>query len=107
MTFAWYGHLKFKWLENRPLMIVILAAWSIAFFEYCFQVPANRIGYTSGLSGYDLKVIQEVITLTVFVIFAALFLGERLTWNYAVSFLFLALAVFFALGFKTSSTPVG
>jgi len=81
--------------------------WSVAFFEYCFQVPANRIGYANGLSGYELNVIQEVITLVVFVVFAALFLGERITWNYAVSFLFLGLADYFAYGFKTTPPPVG
>lgn len=102
MTFAWYGHLKFRWLEHRPLALVILVAWGIAFLEYCFQVPANRIGYASGLTGYQLKIIQEVITLTVFVVFAAAFLKERLTWNYAVSFAFLALAVYFAFGFQTA-----
>jgi uncharacterized protein (DUF486 family) len=106
MTFAWYGHLKFKWLENRALFLVVLVAWGVAFFEYCFQVPANRIGYAGGLTGYELKIIQEVITLLVFVVFAALFLGERITWNYAVSFLFLALAVYFAFGFKPGQSVV-
>ncbi len=104
MTCAWYGHLKMKWLENRPMFVAILVAWGIAFFEYCLQVPANRHGYeVAKLTGYQLKIIQEVITLGVFVGFAALVLKERLTWNYAVSFLFLALAVYFAMAFKPSA----
>jgi uncharacterized protein (DUF486 family) len=104
MTVAWYGHLKLRWLEGRPLFVAILAAWGVAFFEYCLQVPANRIGYMGAhLSGYQLKVIQEVITLLVFIVFAWLVLKERLTWNYAVSFLFMMLAVYFAMAFKPSS----
>jgi uncharacterized protein (DUF486 family) len=104
MTCAWYGHLKMKWLEGRPLFVAILVAWGIAFFEYCLQVPANRNGYeVAKLTGYQLKIIQEVITLGVFVVFAALVLKERLTWNYAVSFVFLALAVYFAMAFKPSA----
>src|SRR5271155_5358261 len=83
MTCAWYGHLKY--LHNRSLWIVILIAWGIAFFEYCFQVPANRIGYKV-LDGYQLKILQEIITLVVFVIFAKFVLGENLRWNYMVSF---------------------
>ena len=82
MTFAWYGHLKFK---DKPLWIVILASWGIAFFEYVLQVPANRIGYRS-LSAYQLKVMQEAITLVVFMIFAALWLGEGVQPRYLVSF---------------------
>ena len=101
MTIAWYGHLKFRWLEGRPLIVAILIAWGVAFFEYCLQVPANRMGYmTDNLSGYQLKVIQEVITLMVFIVFAWVVLKERLTWNYAVSFAFMMLAVFFATAFK-------
>ncbi len=101
MTAAWYGHLKIRWLEGRPLIVAILVAWGVAFFEYCLQVPANRLGYmTSHLSGYQLKVIQEVITLLVFIVFAWVVLKERLTWNYAVSFLFILLAVYFAVAFK-------
>ena len=91
MTFAWYGHLKFR---SLPLLIVILASWGIAFFEYCFQVPANRIGY----GYYDaahLKTIQEVITLVVFCGFSVFYLKEELKWNYIVGFLFIVLAVFF------------
>jgi uncharacterized protein (DUF486 family) len=104
MTIAWYGHLKMRWLEGRPLIVAILVSWGIAFFEYCLQVPANRLGYLSAhLSGYQLKVIQEVVTLGVFVAFAAVVLKERLTWNYAVSFLFMMLAVYFAMAFKPSA----
>lgn len=101
MTIAWYGHLKLKWLEGRPLIVAILVAWGVAFFEYCLQVPANRLGYFSGeFSGYQLKIIQEAITLLVFIVFAWLVLKERLTWNYAVSFLCMMLAVYFATAFK-------
>ncbi|HEY1765993.1 MAG TPA: DMT family protein [Opitutaceae bacterium] len=101
MTTAWYGHLKMKWLEGKPLLVAILVAWAIAFFEYCLQVPANRMGYLAEhLSGYQLKVIQEAITLSVFVVFAWIVLKERLTWNYALSFVFMLLAVYFAMGFK-------
>ena len=78
MTFAWYGHLKFK---DKPLLVVILASWGIAFFEYCFQVPANRWG-NSFYSAAQLKIIQEVITLSVFVFFAIFYLGEKIRWNY-------------------------
>jgi uncharacterized protein (DUF486 family) len=101
MTIAWYGHLKFRWLEGKPLFVAILVAWGVAFFEYCLQVPANRIGYLAEhMSGYQLKVIQEAVTLLVFIGFAWLVLKERLTWNYAVSFAFMMLAVYFATAFK-------
>jgi uncharacterized protein (DUF486 family) len=99
MIWAWYGHLKY--LENRPLWIVILISWGIAFFEYCFQVPANRIGFKM-LDGYQLKILQEIITLVVFVIFAKLVLGENLKWNYMVSFGLLAGAAWFAFAYKSS-----
>jgi len=91
MTFAWYGHLKFK---NAALWIVVLVSWGIAFFEYCFQVPANRIGHEV----YDtahLKTIQEVITLTVFCFFSVFYLKEDLRWNYIVGFVLIMLAAFF------------
>jgi len=91
MTFAWYGHLKFR---SSALIAVILVSWGIAFFEYCFQVPANRIGY-GVYSAYQLKTIQEVITLVVFIGFSALYLKEGLKWNYLTGFLFIILAVFF------------
>ena len=109
MTLAWYGHLKFKFLEGKSLLVVILVSWGIAFFEYCLMVPANRGGYLSGeFSGYQLKIIQEAITLAVFVVFASLVLKEKLTWNYAVSFALILLAVWFATAFKPggpSSAP--
>ena len=95
MTFAWYGHLKF--LHDKPLWMAILASWGIALCEYVLMVPANRLGYGK-FTGYELKIIQEVITLIVFVGFAALVLGEKLKWNYAVSLLCLGLAVYFAFG---------
>ena len=91
MTFAWYGHLKFK---SKPLLLVILASWGIAFFEYCFQVPANRWG-SSTYSPYQLKIIQEVITLVVFSLFAWLYLDARLRWNYIAAFVCILAAVAF------------
>ena len=97
MTCAWYGHLK--WFHNKALLPVIFIAWGIAFFEYCFQVPANRIGATA-LSGYQLKILQEIITLIVFVVFARFVLNEHMRWNYMVAFAFLAGAAFFAFYFK-------
>ncbi len=91
MTFAWYGHLKFR---SSALWIVILASWGIALFEYCFQVPANRIGY--GIyNAAQLKTIQEVITLIVFSFFSVFYLKEQFKWNYLVGFCFIILAVFF------------
>lgn len=108
MTLAWYGHLKFKFLDGKSLVWVILVSWGIAFFEYCLMVPANRGGYLTGqFTGYQLKIIQEVITLGVFVVFAWIVLKERLTWNYAVSFLFILLAVFFATAFKPGNPGPG
>ena len=92
MTIAWYGHLKHR---SAPLIEAIVVSWLIAFLEYCFQVPANRIGNENGLSGYQLKVIQEAITLTVFCIFAFLYLKEPLKWNYLVGFACVLLGVFF------------
>jgi len=103
MTFAWYGQLKLKFFEGRSLGFIILVSWGIAFFEYLLMVPANRIGYANGMTGYQLKVMQEVITLGVFVGFAWLVLGERLTWNYAVSFLLILGAVYFAVGVKPAA----
>lgn len=90
MTMAWYGHLKFT---KSPLVLAILASWMIAFVEYCFQVPANRIGYQQ-FSAAQLKTIQEVITLVVFTVFSILYLGEKMRWNYAVGFLLIIAAVF-------------
>ncbi len=91
MTFAWYGHLKYK---DSPLFKVILISWLIAFFEYCFQVPANRIGHGT-FNAFQLKTIQEVITLVVFCAFSVLYLKENLRWNYIVGFGFIVLAVVF------------
>ena len=92
MTFAWYGHLKHK---NSALPVVILTSWLIAIFEYCFQVPANRIG-SGHFTAAQLKMIQEVISLTVFGFFSVLYLKEAFRWNYVVSFVLLLVAVFFA-----------
>lgn len=89
MTVAWYGHLRFK---DKPLWLVILASWAIAFFEYCLMVPANRIGSQS-MTGYQLKILQEAITLSVFIAFAWLYLGERLRWNYILAMLLILGAV--------------
>jgi uncharacterized protein (DUF486 family) len=91
MTFAWYGHLKYK---SSPLWIAIIASWLIALAEYCFQVPANRIG-SYQFSGAQLKTIQEVITLVIFSIFSVLYLKEDLKWNYLVGFAMIIGAVFF------------
>jgi uncharacterized protein len=91
MTFAWYGHLKYR---NEALFRVIIVSWGIAFFEYCFQVPANRIGY-GRFTAAQLKVIQEVITLTVFSVFSVFYLGEQMRWNYAVGFGLVVAGVFF------------
>lgn len=90
MTFAWYGHLKFR---SSPLWIVILVSWGIAFFEYCLQVPANRMGYGQ-FNGAQLKMIQEVITLVIFCLFSVLYLKEPLKWNYIAGFGLLLMAVF-------------
>ncbi len=102
MTLAWYGHLKFKemkWSEALGLFAIILISWGIAFFEYCFQVPANRIGY-SGNGGpftlVQLKVIQEVVSISVFVLFTLLvFKTETFRMNHLIGFCFLILAVYF------------
>jgi uncharacterized protein (DUF486 family) len=91
MTFAWYGHLKYK---DSALWKVILASWLIAFAEYCFQVPANRFGHGQ-FSAAQLKTIQEVVTLIVFCAFSILYLREELKWNYVVGFALIAGAVFF------------
>ena len=92
MTVAWYGHLKFK---GKPLLLVILVSWGIAFFEYIFMIPANRWG-NSVYSATQLKIIQEVITLTVFCVFAILYLGEKIRWNYIAAFVCILAAVAFA-----------
>ena len=91
MTFAWYGHLRFK---GAALWLVILASWGIALFEYCFQVPANRIG-SEYFTAAQLKTMQEVITLIVFSIFSVLYLKEEFKWNYLAGFVCIIAAVFF------------
>jgi uncharacterized protein (DUF486 family) len=96
MTFAWYGHLKHK---DRPLLLAIVVSWLIAFFEYCFQVPANRIGHYQ-FTAAQLKIIQEVITLAVFAIFSVTYLGESFRWNYLLAFFFLLAAVMCVFGFR-------
>ena len=83
MTLAWYGHLKFPHLQ---MLTAILIGWSIAFVEYCFAVPANRIGYAHGFSGGQLKIVQEIVTLSVFAVFAALVLREPIGWRYVGAF---------------------
>jgi uncharacterized protein (DUF486 family) len=91
MTFAWYGHLKFK---SSPLWLVILASWGIAFFEYMLMVPANRWG-NSVYSATELKIIQEVITISVFCVFAIFYLGEKLHWHHLAAFVCILGAVVF------------
>lgn len=102
MTLAWYGHLKFSqmsWFSKLGLFSIILISWGVAFFEYCFQVPANRFGfknYGGPFSLVELKVLQEVITLVVFTLFTLIvFKNETFRWNYVVGFVFLVLAVYF------------
>lgn len=102
MTFAWYGHLKFKemkWFENLGIIAIILISWGIALFEYIFQVPANKMGFKENggpFSLVELKVIQEAITLVIFTVFTLIFFkNEALRWNHFVGFLFLILAVYF------------
>jgi uncharacterized protein len=102
MTFAWYGHLKakeYKWSENLGLVSLILISWGIALLEYILMIPANRLGYKENggpFSLWELKVIQEVITLSVFTIFTVvLFKTETFRWNHAIGFFFLILAVYF------------
>lgn len=106
MTLAWYGHLKmaeFSWFKALPLIGVIAFSWAIAFFEYCLQVPANRIGFEGNggpFSLMQLKVIQEVITLVVFILFSVLAFQMQIRWNHIVAALCLVLAVWFVFGFK-------
>jgi uncharacterized protein (DUF486 family) len=90
MTFAWYGHLKFK---TSPIWIVIFASWGIAFFEYCLQVPANRMGHAV-YSAAQLKGIQEILTLAVFSVFSVTYLGEQIRWNHVAGFALIAAAAF-------------
>ncbi len=90
MTFAWYGHLRFR---EVTLWEVILVSWGIAFFEYCLQVPANRYGY-GYFTAAELKTIQEIISLTIFMVFSVLYLGEGIKWNYLVGFALIVCAAF-------------
>ena len=90
MTFAWYGHLRYRAVA---LPLVVLTSWGIAFFEYCLQVPANRIGY-GYFNAAELKTIQEVLSLSVFMVFSVLYLGEPLKWNYIVGFALMVVATF-------------
>ena len=107
MTFAWYGHLKLQqtgfFTNATPLIFVILLSWGIAFFEYCLQVPANRMGFIGNGGTFtlmQLKVIQEVITLLVFVVFSMIAFHMELRWNHFVACLCLIAAVYFVFGFK-------
>jgi uncharacterized protein (DUF486 family) len=99
MTFAWYGHLKYG--HAWPLWKAILVSWCIALVEYCLAVPANRWGY-GHFSGFQLKILQEVVTLAVFLVFAVLFLQEKVAWNYIVAFCLLMGAAVFAFAFKAA-----
>jgi len=101
MTFAWYGHLKYG--HDWPLWKAILVSWAIALLEYCLAVPANRLGF-GRFSGFQLKFIQEIVTLVIFMLFAVGFLREKLAWNYVVALVFLGGAAIFAFGFK-APTP--
>ncbi len=106
MTFAWYGHLKlaeFKWFHQWPMIAVIAFSWAIAFFEYCLQVPANRIGFAENggpFSLMQLKVIQEVITLCVFILFSMMAFHMQLRWNHIAAAVCLIAAVWFVFGFN-------
>lgn len=97
MTFAWYGHLRFKGI---PLWKAVLVSWGIAFLEYCLMVPANRLGHHNGMSGFQLKMTQEVVTLVVFTAFAMLYLKEPFHWKYLAGFACLLGAVWFTFGVK-------
>jgi uncharacterized protein len=97
MIFAWYGHLKYG--HAWPLWKAILVSWLIALVEYCLAVPANRLGFGT-FNGFQLKILQEVISISVFSVFAIAFLKEKLAWNYLVAFAFLGVAAFFAFAFK-------
>ena len=101
MTFAWYGHLKFK---SSPLWIAILASWGLAFAEYCFQVPANRYGHGQ-FTAPQLKILQEAITLVIFGVFSVLYLRESPRWNDAVGFALILAAVVFVFGMRRDEKP--
>jgi len=97
MTFAWYGHLRFR---EMPLWQVIPISWAIAFIEYLFMVPANRLGAQAGWSGFQLKIVQEAITIVVFTCFAILYLGEKPAWNNFLAFVLILAAVALTFGVK-------
>jgi uncharacterized protein len=101
MTFAWYGHLKYG--QDWPLWKAVLVSWGVALLEYCLAVPANRLGFGQ-FSGFQLKLLQEVITLSVFIVFAITFLKEALAWNHLVAFALLGVAAFFAFAFKAPAS---
>ncbi|MCS6808560.1 MAG: DMT family protein [Bacteroidota bacterium] len=101
MTAAWYWHLRFARGEHQSLAKLVLISWGIAFFEYCLQVPANRLGYRY-FSATQLKIMQEAVSILVFLVFAIVVLHERLQWNYILAFTLIVLAVYFAVGFKSS-----
>src|SRR3954452_16376351 len=94
MTFAWYGHLKYG--RDWPIWQAVLISWGIALIEYCLAVPANRLGAANGFSGFQLKILQEVVTLVVFIGFAVWFLKERVAWHHLVAFALVVAAVVFA-----------
>jgi uncharacterized protein len=102
MTFAWYGHLKYT---RTALWLAVLASWLIAFVEYCFQVPANRLGHNAGISTAQLKTVQEVITLTVFCVFSLYYLKEPLKWNYLLGFCFIAGGALFVFAPWQQASP--
>jgi uncharacterized protein (DUF486 family) len=93
MTYAWYGHLKDQ--KNAPLWQAVLLSWLVAFLEYCFQVPANRIGHAQNYSAAQLKIIAEATGLIIFAVFSVMYLKEELKWNYVVGFVLIVAAVFF------------
>jgi uncharacterized protein (DUF486 family) len=103
MTWAWYGHLKGEDYAKKPLFLMILVSWGIAFFEYCLQVPANRLGKTAGYELGQLKVMQEVITMVVFAAFAVFYMKEKLTMDFLWAGLCLAGAAFFM--FRSVGSP--
>lgn len=104
MTFAWYGHLKNNFSNKHHLLFVILISWSIAFFEYCFMVPANRLGHSLGIPTAQLKIMQEVITFSVFIPFMLFYLKEKWQWDYLWAIFCLIGAVYFAFR-NTNSAP--
>ena len=104
MTYAWYYHLKNPSLKTAPLWIVVVISWGIAFFEYCFQVPGNRLGSREGMSTAQLNIMQEAITLTVFCLFLRFQMKETLTWNYYVGFALVLAGVIFVFQFNQSPT---